>query len=321
MLPDTINTGISVLEYTHIQLDLVRWVNQCALLKRYFHARDVLVIQTTSQGNEIIVTPPDGSSQCYTAGTLLAANNPIMRQIQQQFPHANPVRYAAPQLTQETDVTPNQEAIPLIVRPLIWPDGEHFGFLCVLQPEINDDTGMTAEMIEPFQLLLQQDLSLLCQSHRIEALSMREAKTGMLNHYGFIMMAPRQLSLGRRFGANAGVMMFELLPSDNISDRHHALLGNLLQSAVRAADIVAHDSPQQFIVLAFVYAESDLNIMLSRIKRQLDALEEGLALNCASHYFQPGSQTRLTDVMAEVKQQLSSHPLRHKPIATLAKQG
>lgn len=45
-------------------------------------------------------------------------------------------------------------------------------------------------MLEPFQILLQQDLALLCQSHRIESLSMRDRETGMLNHYGFIMMAP-----------------------------------------------------------------------------------------------------------------------------------
>ncbi|NRD75142.1 GGDEF domain-containing protein [Shewanella sp. VB17] len=302
MLPENIDTTISLLESDNTQLNLVRWMHQCELMHRYYESDVVFVIQQTGQGFEIIVSSIH-QNRSFTTGTLFEQNTPIF----QRLVNTPPVGLNIDLTNQKKSDLPKDfdQANNILTRPILWPDGTQFGCICVL----NSKTEANAFMLEPFQVLLQQELSLYCQTQRIESLSMRDKDTGMLNEYGFIMMAPRQLSLGRRFGAHAGIIFFELLPdptTQNIEEHHNRLLGNIIQDTIRTADIAAHYDDTQFVVLVFVDSERDLNYISQRVEKLLHQQNEHLSIDTSYNFFTPDSALKLSPMLEESKRGLRS---------------
>ncbi|MCL1074317.1 GGDEF domain-containing protein [Shewanella dokdonensis] len=307
MLPESVKPGISLLENDNHGLNLVRWMHQCELMKHYYQADKVFVLQKTDTGYEVIVSAADNSMQFAPGKTFDAEATLLQRMV-----------YSTPDglnldLTQGTsDEYPDEfrSVLCILSRPVHWPDGSVFGCLCVLNAHANENQHVSPLMLEPFQILLQQDLTLLCQNYRIEALSMRDANTGMLNHYGFIMMAPRQLNLGRRFGAHCGVIFFELEPTGDFDDemlkRCHQELANLLLTTLRAADIAAHYDNTKFVLLVFVDLERDLEHIVRRVERIFGQSPLPMSLDYSYRFFTPDSTAKLVAMVDEAKSGLRS---------------
>jgi GGDEF domain-containing protein len=321
MLPETIDPTVSLLQDESSRLNLVRWIHQCDLIKRYYRADTVFVLQQTGLGFEVIVTAMNDSPQ-FQPGTLFDPDFPLFGKLVQAPPNGlklNLSHFTAEELSRELD-----GFISILSRPLHWPNGTVFGCLCILYGEMEqaDNPDIPPYMLEPFQILLQQDLSLLVQKHRIDSLSMRDRDTGMLNRYGFIMMAPRQLNLGRRFGVNAGLMIFELSmrhPKDGqLEEKHYRLLGKIIQNTIRTADIAAHYGPSQFVVLVFTDSERDLAHIVSRIEKQLAQQAPELALDDSASFFTPDSTAKLGPMLEQTRRGLAS--FREEDIATKAGQ-
>ncbi|ACA85163.1 GGDEF domain-containing protein [Shewanella woodyi] len=305
MLPENIDTSISLLESDNTQLNLVRWMHQCELMHRYYESDVVFVIQQTGQGFEIIVSSIS-EARCFTTGTLFEKETPVF----QRLVHTPPEGLYIDLTSQKSQDLPKDfnEANSMLTRPILWPDGTHFGCICVLNSRTTKSE-TDAFMLEPFQVLLQQELSLYCQTQRIESLSMRDKDTGMLNEYGFIMMAPRQLSLGRRFGAHAGIIFFELLPDPlikQIQEHHNRLLGKIIQDTIRTADIAAHYDESQFVVLVFIDSERDLLHISQRVEKLLYQQNESLKIDVSCNFFTPDSSLKLSPMIEESKKGLKS---------------
>lgn len=318
MLPETINPNISVLDNDLLQVNLGRWMQQCELVKSYYSAAYAFVLQITQSGFEVIVTTVN-DTPLFTAGTLFPHNFPLFQALKNsslEGDYLNLDRFMLDELPREFDGIQH-----ILSRPIAWPDGSQFGSLCVLNPHMVEPASNSA-MLEPFQILLQQELSLLCQNHRIESLSMRDQETGMLNHYGFMMMAPRQLNLGRRFGAHAGILFFELieadLPEKRLEEKHHRLLGNLVQDTIRTADVAAHFSATQFVVLAFVDSERDILHIMKRVEKQLEQQNPHLKLDASYSFFTPESTAKLAPMMEDARCKLKS--MQPEPEANQANQ-
>lgn len=306
MLPENIDTGASILENDNTQINLVRWMHQCELMKRYYQAEVAFVVQQTDLGFEVIVSSINDSRK-YLAGTVYPADLSLFNRLSNNQPDGTNIDFSGQNIPLPDDFA---SARNILSRPLHWPDGTVFGCLCVLNTQGDESININAFMLEPFQILLQQDLALLCQSQRIESLSMRDRETGMLNHYGFIMMAPRQLNLGRRFGAHAGILLFELTPTPPalsvIEHKHTRLLGNIIQDTIRTADIAAHYNQSQFVVLVFIDSERDLNHIVMRVKKSLKQQNGLLQLDSGSAFFAPESSAKLAPMLALAKSQLRS---------------
>ncbi|QYJ77275.1 GGDEF domain-containing protein [Shewanella sp. FJAT-52076] len=306
MLPETINPHASLLESDSPQVNLVRWMHQCELIKRYYEADYVFVVQRVSLGFEVLVSAI-ASLPHFTSGQMFDRDTPLFLDLVNALPDGVSLdlsKYHAGDLPTDFD-----SCLGLLARPILWPDGSIFGCLCVLSHKRVENQTINSLMLEPFQILLQQDLALLCQSHRVESLSMRDRETGMLNHYGFIMMAPRQLNLGRRFGAHAGILFFELQqqsPDADLNEKHHRLLGGIIQHTIRTADIAAHYSDTLFVVLAFLDNERDLNHIVQRVERQLAQQEPTIKLDYSFRFFSPDSGSKLGPMLMLAKENLQS---------------
>ncbi|MGI2853669.1 GGDEF domain-containing protein [Shewanella algae] len=311
MLPDTIDPGKSLLESESHRLNLIRWMHQCELMKRYYQADKVFVLQKTDLGFEVIVSAADASNR-FPPGKVFAADESVFQRMVDAPPEG--VNLDLTRSTTEDSPKEFSNVLGILSRPVLWPDGSVFGCLCVINAHANEQQHISPYMLEPFQILLQQDLALLCQSHRIESLSMRDRETGMLNHYGFIMMAPRQLNLGRRFGAHSGIIFLELIPGKDIDDealsRQHKELGNLILSTIRTADIAAHYSDSQYVLLVFVDLERDLEHIIKRLERQMSQLNPLAQLDSSSCFFSPDSAAKLAPMLESAKAGLKSSQQR-----------
>ncbi len=305
MLPENVDTSVSLLESDNTQLNLVRWMHQCELMKRYYQADVVFVIQKTSSGFEVIVSSIS-QNRLLTTGTIFEPDDQIFQRLVHSLPEGLNIDLTNQKKLILPDVFTNADN--MLTRPILWPDGTHFGCICVLNARISSNE-INSFMLEPFQILLQQELTLYCQTQRIESLSMRDRETGMLNRYGFIMMAPRQLSLGRRFGASAGIIFFELYPRPplkQIEDKHHRLLGSIIQDTIRTADIAAHYSETQFVVLVFVDSERDLIHIGTRVEKLLFQQNEKLMVDSSCNYFTPDSSVKLAPMLEKSQSGLKS---------------
>ncbi|MBT1443579.1 GGDEF domain-containing protein [Shewanella sp. JM162201] len=307
MLPESINPHVSLLESDTPQINLVRWMHQCELIKRYYEADYVFVVQKISHGYEILVSAIAAVPH-FTSGQGFDRDVPLFLDLVNAMPDGVSIdlsKYQAGELPSDFD-----SCVGLLARPILWPDGSIFGCLCVLSHHKVENQSINSLMLEPFQILLQQDLALLCQSHRVESLSMRDRETGMLNHYGFIMMAPRQLNLGRRFGAHAGLIFFELenagTGDPSLTEKHHRLLGNIVQHTIRTADIAAHYSDTLFVVLAFLDNERDLSHIVQRVQKQLQSQDPMLKLDFSYRFFTPDTSTKLGPMLTLAKENLKS---------------
>ncbi len=304
MLPENINPGVSILENENLQINLVRWMHQCELIKRCYQAEVAFVIQKTDLGYEIIVSSINDEHK-YKSGSIYADNLALFDHFAQAHPDGEIILLAdlAKPLPHDFNTEMN-----ILFRPIHWPDGSVFGALCVLNGKTDEQEN--SFMLEPFQILLQQDLALLCQNQRIESLSMRDRETGMLNHYGFIMMAPRQLNLGRRFGTHAGVLFFELYPNrpklDSIEEKHIRLLGRIIQDTIRSADIAAHYNEAQFVVLVFIDSERDIPTITKRVEKLLLQQSDELRIDSAYSFFSPESSVKLAPMIEKAKSLLPS---------------
>lgn len=307
MLPESIDTNQSLLESDNTQLNLIRWMHQCELMKRYYQAKVVFVIQQTHQGFEIIVSSVCQSDQ-FSAGIQFPKEQRLFQHLSKAAPDGLCIT-----LKHDTNVELPELFIGgknLLTRPLLWPDGKRFGCICVLDSQLETDD-INLFMLEPFQVLLQQELALYCQTQRIESLSMRDRETGMLNKYGFIMMAPRQLSLGRRFGAHAGLLAFKLCPTPGqpiIEDKHNRLLGHVIQDEIRTADIASHYKDSQFIVLVFVDSEIHLHHIIKRVARSVNKRHPSLKVDASCQYFTPDSNIKLAPMIEQTLAELANNP-------------
>lgn len=316
MLPENVDTRISLLESDNTQLNLVRWMHQCELMKRYYEADVVFIIQETGANFEVIVSSICQSRE-FTTGTAFPHEHKIFQRLVRSLPDGLNI-----DLTNHDHIDLHEEfdqAKNLLTRPILWPDGTHFGCICVLNAKTSA-TASNSFMLEPFQVLLQQELTLYCQTQRIESLSMRDRETGMLNQYGFIMMAPRQLSLGRRFGAHAGIIFFELYSdygADHIEEKHHRLLGTIIQDTIRTADIAAHYDDNQFVVLVFVDSERDLLHICKRVDKLVFQQNEQLKVDSSCNYFTPDSTVKLAPMLNASKKGLKSEQVKREEEAEL----
>jgi len=307
MLPDTIDPGKSLLENESHRLNLIRWMHQCELMKRYYQADKVFVLQKTEQGFEVIVSAADASHR-FPPGKVFSADESVFQRMVDSPPEG--VNLDLTRSTYNDNPKEFSNVLGILSRPVLWPDGSVFGCLCVINAHASEQQHISPYMLEPFQILLQQDLALLCQSHRIESLSMRDRDTGILNRYGFIMMAPRQLNLGRRFGAHSGIIFFELIPGANMDAetlaRHHKELGNLILSTIRTADIAAHYNDSQYVLLVFVDLERDLEHIIKRLERQMNQFSAPLQLDSSSCFFSPDSAAKLAPMLESARAGLKS---------------
>lgn len=201
--------------------------------------------------------------------------------------------------------------------PLLWPNGDIFGTLCVFDTKATQYEDTLQELMEVFGDLIEADLRLYEQYEVMRNLSMTDPLTGMNNRAGFELLAHQKIRIAKRYNHNIGIIFIDL---DNMKhwndDYGHAAgdaalraVGKAITESIREVDICGRIGGDEFAVLGYVRNRGDLTTIVTRVRNALDhaklivptsksPIRETPKISCGTTvFFEPLDQS-LEDMMA-----------------------
>lgn len=154
----------------------------------------------------------------------------------------------------------------------------------------------------------------------LQQLSFNDDLTGLLNRRGFLSMAQQQLKIAQRESWEVVLFFADLDSLKTINDNFGHLEGDralqtvatVLKETFRTSDLIARLGGDEFIVLALNAPVSGLQVMLDRLRRNLDRHNSqnqfyNLTLSIGSSRFDPHTAKSLEDMIMEADKDLYEH--------------
>ncbi|WP_254870242.1 sensor domain-containing diguanylate cyclase [Thalassospira sp. HF15] len=162
--------------------------------------------------------------------------------------------------------------------PLLWPNGDVFGTLCVFDTKATQYENTLQELMEVFRDLIEGDLRLYEQYEVMRNLSMTDPLTGMNNRAGFEMLAHQKIRIAKRYHHNIGIIFIDLDDMKHWNDNYgHAAgdaalraVGKAITESIREVDICGRIGGDEFAVLGYVRNRGDLTTIVTRVRNALD---------------------------------------------------
>ncbi|BAJ00680.1 GGDEF domain-containing protein [Shewanella violacea] len=294
-------------EQDHPAISLPRWQQQMDLLTSFYRSQTSLILQLAENSFQVVCTQ---QSQDYdlSAGTTFF-DAPLLKLIQSQS------GYGQFHVEGNEFTSSLSQFQHLICQLIYWPDGELFGCILICDPHQNKFQERLAPLVETTKSLIQAELKHLFLMMKVQILSVQDEQTSMLNQYGFSLMAPRQLSLSRRFGSHAGIILVETLCDEagevetESNEQMLRIVARIINNCLRDADVSARISHNQFIILCFIDNESNLDSLVLRLKKQFAKEGEKLNLVTGQSYFTPDTQIDLRPMQEQANKSLNLNRL------------
>ena len=296
MLAQKINHNIWLREQDHPAVNLARWQQQVDLIGEIYQSEATLIIQ--SNGNKAQITCcTKQADNFFNAGDELQREGVIDATCDATrfgVIHLDPAKVAGSFATFDR----------LLSIKLTWPDGRLFGCMIVCDPAKDKLNATSAAVCETVKALLQGELKQMYLMEQLHRLSVQDELTCMLNPYGFNLITPRQLSLSRRFGSHAGLLVIEIQASPEYDYKYTQLQGirliaRIISDSIREADISARIDDGQFVILAFVDNQSNLDSLIGRLQKQIHKEAPEVNFLIGKSFFTPDTQLTLIPMQQE----------------------
>lgn len=180
-----------------------------------------------------------------------------------------------------------------IAVPLLLPDGATVGVLCGLGVDREGRDARLVSRVERWAEILAAVASAEWEAelqtgraeaaarrvHQVEVEALTDALTGLANRRAWDRALEAEERRRRRYGGTAAVIVVDLDELKHVNDTKGHLHGDLLLRLVarvieetsRESDIVARTGGDEFAVLALNCEEPHLRILLSRLRKGLEA--------------------------------------------------
>ncbi|QYK00821.1 diguanylate cyclase domain-containing protein [Shewanella psychrotolerans] len=287
-------------ERDHPAITLPRWQQQVDLLNEFYQADACMVLQYI-EGDFQVVCSRQTTNLALYAGTQF--KDPQLSSA--LLAHSG---YGVLALTQTQDPHSKLSQFEKICAlPIYWADGQVFGIIIVCNSKQAKHFNRLLPMLENSKALLQAELKQLFLMQQIQMMSVQDELTCMLNPYGFNLMAPRQLSLSRRFGSHAGIVLIEDISdyTDKAAQSQGLRkLARVIHHHMRDADVSARIEDRLFAILAFVDNQVNLDSLTSRLKKQIakEEINAQMAIGCS--FFTPNSHLAIEPMLEAARQNL-----------------
>lgn len=297
-------------EQDHPAISLPRWQQQMDLLTSFYRSQASLILQLADNSFQVVCTQ---QSQDYKlSGGTVFFDAGLLKLVESQS------GYGQSHVKGDAFTSGLSQFQHVICQLIYWPDGELFGCILICDPDQNRFQEHLAPLIETTKSLIQAELKHLFLMMKVQMLSVQDEQTCMLNQYGFNLMAPRQLSLSRRFGSHAGIILVEALVDESTevpteSDEQRVrILARIIHSSLREADVSARISHNQFIILCFIDNESNLDSLVLRLKKQFAKEGQNLNLVTGQSFFTPDTQISLDPMQQQAIKSLKLNRLEQQ---------
>lgn len=294
-------------EQDHPAIGLSRWQQQVDLLQSFYGAKASTVLQLVDHHFQVVCAR---QSQAYelTGGTKFHDAS-LEHYIQMQSGYGLSV-IDGNELSAKLSIFKQ-----VLCQIVYWPGGEIFGCILICEPSEDKFQERLSPITETTKALIQSELKHLFLIQKVQMLSVQDEHTCMLNQYGFSLMAPRQLSLSRRFGSHAGIILIEV-QSNKLNNQSHdenqqtmRIIARIIHNSLRDADVSARISDNQFIILCFIDNESNLKSLVLRLKKQLAKEAKSIRVAIGESYFAPDTQISLIPMQEQASESLELNRL------------
>ena len=217
-----------------------------------------------------------------------------------------------------------------LVVPLVLPDGELFGALCGLglgealaEPELVGRTARWADALAAVagaewdaEMQAARAEKVEKRAHQVEVEALTDALTGVANRRAWDRALDAEERRRRRYGGTAAVIVVDLDELKHINDTQGHLHGDLvlrmaarlIQQSSRESDLVARTGGDEFAVLALNCEEDQLEILVSRLRKALDA--EGVSASVGGACRRPSAG--MAEAWAEADDTMFEEKARRK---------
>ncbi|MEO0123286.1 MAG: diguanylate cyclase [candidate division WOR-3 bacterium] len=140
--------------------------------------------------------------------------------------------------------------------------------------------------------------------------SITDELTGLFNRRGFFSFAEQQVNLSKRTGKGFYIFYCDLNNMKQLNDRFGHSTGdimlkqvaNILKNSFRKSDIISRVGGDEFVVLANEAQPESINVMLNRLKTNIEKFNEtkqypDVSLSIGYAYFNPNNSKTLDDII------------------------
>lgn len=160
--------------------------------------------------------------------------------------------------------------------PLILPDGNKLGTLCIIDSEARELCDYDKKLLSDLAGMAEQELAAI-QLATIDEL------TGLSNRRGFETLSVYALELCRRVKKPISLMFFDLDNFKQINDQFGHAEGDqalndfahMLKNTYRNSDVLGRIGGDEFAVLLTAASEENLDTTLSRLQQAVDLYNTG----------------------------------------------
>ncbi len=144
-----------------------------------------------------------------------------------------------------------------IALPLVWPDGQPFGSICIMDSRENRYSARYERLLRQFQEIVNLHLALLFQQHDLREKTRIDALTGACTRRDFFESGGIELKRARRYGISLCLMLLDFDHFKNINDQHGHAFGDavlkhmtrLIMGSLRSSDRYYRLGGEEFVAL------------------------------------------------------------------------
>lgn len=314
----------SLLDQSHPMIDLEKWQKIVNLMSELFGAPCGSIVQHLDDIFTVICTADNPDNFQPPCSSFPWEINSYCRRIieSERELYVN----QADQDPEWKDKQPAKEfhVYSYFGYPVVWPDGEVFGTICVSEKTGTDYDETIKKVLEQLRDLINADLALASQYDEVKTLSLTDQMTSSYNRRGLYTLGQHKVGLAQRFECGLGIIFLDIDNLKTVNDTmgHKfgdlaiTLLSDTLHLASRSTDIVARVGGDEFILLFLLNDEDFLANLKDRISNQykkslqayseLSNIDVSIGSRCYPHNQIPSLETML--------EQADSSMYEHKKI-------
>ena len=215
--------------------------------------------------------------------------------------------------------------------PLYWPDGSHFGTICVMDRKTTHYSSTLQKVLSHFAQLIMSDLKMYQDYKALQALALTDDMTGLYNRRGLGILGQQKLKDAKRYQSSIGVIYLDIDNLRKVNDtfNHKAgdncitTLAKVLQSNFRESDLIARVGGDEFIVISQIGSRLELTTLANRVeKRYANEVKGNIQLECSSVSYGTSiidcySNLPFEKLLEEADQNMYQHKHKKKPNANV----
>ena len=164
--------------------------------------------------------------------------------------------------------------------PILWPNGEPFGTICVLDEKENHYNSQYISLIQKFKRFTENHLELINTKNQLKKLAEIDPLTSVYNRRAFFVKAESELNRSIRYNHPLSILLFDVDNLKKINDTYGHQMGDEIlitfarkvSSLLRESDIFGRYGGDEFIALLCETDYESAKITAERIRKEITQL-------------------------------------------------